>query len=203
MAAWGGYIRRPLSDNELPPGPPGAVTRRGYAAAMATEDASAPPPLAIVDIDGVVADVRHRLHHLERRPRDWDAFFDAADDDPVHDEGVAIVARLAEDHEIVFLTGRPHRLERATRAWLEDHGLGGHRLVMRPNGDRRSAVIVKAELLARVGHDRTVAVVVDDDPAIVEAMRAAGYPTFHADWERRPANAQRELDAAQERLGRT
>ena len=44
-----------LSDNELPPGPPGAVTRRGYAAAMATEDASAPRPLAIVDIDGKLA----------------------------------------------------------------------------------------------------------------------------------------------------
>ena len=35
-------------------------------------------PLAIVDIDGVVADVRHRLHHLDRRPKNWSAFFAAA-----------------------------------------------------------------------------------------------------------------------------
>ena len=35
-------------------------------------------PLAIVDIDGVVADVRHRLVHVQSRPKDWDAFFDAS-----------------------------------------------------------------------------------------------------------------------------
>ena len=35
-------------------------------------------PLAIVDLDGVVADVRHRLHHLEGRRKDWGRFFAAA-----------------------------------------------------------------------------------------------------------------------------
>jgi hypothetical protein len=25
-------------------------------------------PLAVVDIDGVLADVRHRLHHVKNRP---------------------------------------------------------------------------------------------------------------------------------------
>jgi hypothetical protein len=161
------------------------------------------PPLAIVDIDGVVADVRHRLHFLDDRPRDWDAFFAAADADPVHDEGVAVVARLAADHEVVFLTGRPRRLERSTQAWLDHHQLGGHRLVMRPEGDRRPALVVKTELLRRISAGRNVAVVVDDDPAVIEAMRSAGYPTFHADWERRSPEARRQLDDAQERLGRT
>ena len=35
-------------------------------------------PLAVVDVDDDGVDVRHRLHHLRRRPRDWDAFFAAA-----------------------------------------------------------------------------------------------------------------------------
>ena len=39
-------------------------------------------PLAVFDLDGTLADTRHRLHHLERRPADWDAFFAAARDDP-------------------------------------------------------------------------------------------------------------------------
>lgn len=32
-------------------------------------------PLAVFDIDGVLADVRHRLPHVQGRPKDWDAFF--------------------------------------------------------------------------------------------------------------------------------
>ena len=39
-----------------------------------------PRPLAVVDIDGVVADVRHRLHYIEGKPRQWDRFFSAATD---------------------------------------------------------------------------------------------------------------------------
>jgi len=31
-----------------------------------------------VSIDGVLADVHHRLHHIARRPKDWPAFFAAA-----------------------------------------------------------------------------------------------------------------------------
>ena len=50
---------------------------------------------AVVDIDGVVADVRHRLAFLDRRPKDWDGFFDAAVEDPLLPEGAAVVAELA------------------------------------------------------------------------------------------------------------
>ena len=61
----------------------------------------------MVDIDGVVADARHRLHHITVGRRDWDRFFGAAVDDPPHPEGLALVATLAADHDVVFLTGRP------------------------------------------------------------------------------------------------
>lgn len=160
-------------------------------------------PLAIVDLDGVVADVRHRLHHLSRRPKDWDAFFAAAADDPPHPEGLAVVETLARDHEVVFLTGRPRRLERATRRWLDDLGLGGHRLVMRPDGERRPAAQLKVRLLRELAGGRTVAVVVDDDPDVLDAMAAAGYPVWLADWEPRAPAGDRALREAQEADGRT
>ena len=63
-------------------------------------------PLTIVDIDGVLADMRHRLHHLHGPRKDWRAFFAAARHDEPHPEGLAVVERLREDHERVFLTGR-------------------------------------------------------------------------------------------------
>ena len=160
-------------------------------------------PLAIVDIDGVVADVRPRLHHVRRRPKDWEAFFAAASADPSHHEGIALVEALASDHEIVFLTGRPERLRDDTVAWLERHGLGHHRLAMRPEGDRRPAATVKVELLAGLARGRTVGVVVDDDPVVVAALDAAGYRTIPADWEARSVEAQATLLDAQEVEGRT
>lgn len=160
-------------------------------------------PLAVVDIDGVVADVRHRVHHVRRRPKDWGAFFAAAVADPAHEEGVAVVRRLAEDHDVVFLTGRPAHLRRDTETWLEEHGLGGHRLVMRPGGDRRPAAAVKIGLLRELARGRRVGVVVDDDPVVVAALADAGYPTFRADWERRAPEVQGALLDAQEVEGRT
>ena len=160
-------------------------------------------PLAFVDIDGVLADVRHRLHFIERRPRDWDGFFAAAVDDPAHPEGIALVATLQADHEIVFLTGRPHRLAADTERWLAQQGVGGHRLVMRPERDRRPAASVKLELLRQLAHGRQVAVVIDDDADVIRTMRNAGYPTFHAAWEQRGDADEQALNVAQEKLGRT
>jgi hypothetical protein len=160
-------------------------------------------PLAIIDLNGVVADVRHRLHHVQGRRKDWTAFFAAASEDPVHPEGRAVVQTLAREHEVVFLTGRPAHLHDDTVRWLERHGFGGHRVVMRRNGDRRPAAIAKAEMIAAVAAGRTVGIVVDDDAAVLDAMRRAGHPTFAADWEARDAEAEQAITAAQEADGRT
>jgi len=160
-------------------------------------------PLAIVDIDGVVADVRHRLHHLDRRPKNWSAFFAAAVNDATHPEGLALLSRLVEDHDVVFLTGRPSHLERDTRKWLAEHGLGDHQLVMRPEGDRRPAATIKLEALERLARDAPISIVIDDDTVVIAAAARAGFATFHADWEQRDARADTALRVAQERDGRT
>ena len=160
-------------------------------------------PLAIVDIDGVVADVRHRVHFVEQRPKDWQRFFAAAADDEPHAEGLAIVERLAMDHEVVFLTGRPEHLRAATVSWLAEHGLHEHPVYMRPEGDRGPSARFKVRTLRDLARGRLVGVVVDDDPFVIEAMRDAGYVTWHADWEVRDAAEEASLIEAQEIEGRT
>lgn len=170
---------------------------------MSITPADTARPLAIVDIDGVVADVRHRLHHLDRRPKNWKRFFADAEDDEPHLEGVELVKLLEAEHELIFLTGRPANLEHATRRWLTRHGMGRHRLVMRPGGDHRPAAVVKIELLAELGKGRRVEIVVDDDADVIAAMRRAGYTTLHATWEQRAIDEQETLHAAQEEEGRT
>ncbi|MDQ3305714.1 MAG: hypothetical protein M3535_06985 [Actinomycetota bacterium] len=156
-------------------------------------------PLAVVDIDGVLADVGHRLHHLERRPKDWKAFFAAACSDPPHPEGLALAAELAVGHDVVLLTGRPEHCRADTEAWMADHGVRYTLIVMRPAGNRRAAAEVKVDLLGLLAADRTVAVLVDDDPAVIAAAEAAGYRSRLAPWGR-PAESLRQ---AQEVEGRT
>jgi hypothetical protein len=158
-----------------------------------------PRPLAVVDIDGVVADVRHRLHHVERSPKDWGAFFATADRDPPLAEGVARVLALRETHDIVYLTGRPEHLRRTTEEWLDRHGITGTGLLMRRYRDFRPARVAKAEALRRLARGRTVAVVIDDDPEVCEALREAGWPVEQATW----VPHSRTLRVAQEREGRT
>lgn len=158
-----------------------------------------PRPLAVIDLDGVLADVRHRLHHIEGRPKRWDRFFAGIPDDPPLPEGLAIVQRLEPDHEIVYLTGRPEHTRHDTETWLDRHGLPPGRLVMRREGDRRPARVTKPALLRRLADRSPVAVVVDDDPAVCEALESAGWPVLRADWMPRPE----PLGEAQERLGRT
>ena len=152
--------------------------------------------LAVIDIDGVVADVRHRLHHLERHA--WDDFFDEAGADPLLDDGARLVADLAQQHEIVWLTGRPEWLRAVTVVWLDGHGLPTGELHMRPWGDFRPARRYKLAALAGLA-PRGVAAFVDDDDEVVHAALRAGFAAVLADWVPR----EKVLRRAQERDGRT
>lgn len=139
-------------------------------------------PVAVFDVDGVLADVRHRLHLLASSPKQWDAFFAAAVDDPLLDEGAGLVHERAETDEIRYLTGRPERSRALTEAWLADHDLPAGEVTMRPDGDHRPARRFKVEQLRILQRRRTVVLVVDDDPDVIALLRDQGLPVRLADW---------------------
>ena len=156
-------------------------------------------PIAVFDIDGVLADVRHRLHHLQTRPQHWNAFFLAADRDPLLDEGAARLRAAQAEHDVVYLTGRPERNRALTRRWLAAHELPTEPLHMRPDDDYRPARWVKRETLRRLAATRTIASVLDDDPAVVAVLEADGWPVELATWLPHSST----LQNAQEQQGRT
>ena len=159
--------------------------------------------LAVIDLDGVVADVRHRLRHVTATPKDWDAFFSAAPQDPLLERGHEVVTKLAEVHDIVYLSGRPERCRDDTVAWLRRHQLPDGAVHLRPQGDRRPARLLKVEVLRRLSTARPVAVLVDDDPLVLEAARAAGYDVLPADWMPEAPTDEAALREAQEVEGET
>ncbi|WP_210732766.1 hypothetical protein [Streptomyces sp. RKND-216] len=156
-------------------------------------------PLAVFDLDGTLSDTRHRLHHVASAPRDWDAFFRAAVDDPPLSDGIALARDWAERCDLGYVTGRPERCRRDTEDWLAAQGLPAGELWMRDDTDRRPARITKPRLLQRVARRRSVEIVVDDDRLVCDAYRRAGFTVVLADWMP-PSEA---LEEAQEDTGRT
>lgn len=135
-------------------------------------------PCYVFDIDGTLSDLSHRLHHIQRQPKDWDAFFDACvEDDPI--QHICSLARnLSHHHDVVFVSGRSDRVRIQTDYWLKVCAcLSGSGLYMRRDGDFRADDIVKLELLAQLRSDGFEPVMAFDDRDRVVAMwRAAGIP---------------------------
>ena len=163
---------------------------------MTTDEARG---FAVIDIDGVLADVRHRLHHLEQRPKNWHGFFTDARHDPPLQIGVETARKLAEVYDVVYLSGRPESIRRDTERWFEKHDLPEGPLHLRPRGDYRPAYEMKIGVLRRLARTAPVQVVVDDDPVVIDQVRAAGFDVLPATWMgEAPA-----LIEAQEEDGRT
>jgi phosphoglycolate phosphatase-like HAD superfamily hydrolase len=158
-----------------------------------------PRPLAVFDIDGVLADVRHRLHHIEAHPQRWERFFQAAGRDPLLEEGARRLREALVDHDVIYLTGRPERTRRLTERWLARHDLPTGPLLMRADDDVRPARYLKRSVLRRLSRIREVVSVLDDDPAVVAVLASDGWPVELATWLPHSST----LRSAQEDEGRT
>jgi hypothetical protein len=162
-------------------------------------------PIAIFDIDGVLADVRHRVHWVERRPKKWVDFFQAAPDDGLLDGGRDhMAAALASGLDIMYLTGRPEWCRRDTVQWLAQHNLPSAPLHMRPDDDHRAARFYKLEIAQSLAAEHEIVEIIDDDSAVVALLRGNGFTVIHATWMDGGTNGvDAILREAQEVEGRT
>jgi phosphoglycolate phosphatase-like HAD superfamily hydrolase len=138
---------------------------------------------AVFDIDGVLADVRHRLHLVTTRPKRWEEFFRRAVDDPALPEGQSSVTEaVASGLTIVYSTGRPERWRRDTISWLARWDFPAADLHMRADHDRRPARMTKVAVARRLATTGTIDYLVDDDASVVAALTRAGFTVRHATW---------------------
>jgi len=131
--------------------------------------------IAVFDIDGTLADVSERLHHVRTKPKNWNAFFAAM----AQDKAIASIVRLCNllhdaGVRVVLCSGRPERYRTDTMAWLAREGVGYDELRLRRDGDRRSDTIAKREMLADIDRTR-VLFIVEDRSSVVEMWRAHGF----------------------------
>jgi FMN phosphatase YigB (HAD superfamily) len=130
--------------------------------------------IVIFDIDGTLADVSERVHHLQKKPKNWKAFFRGM----AQDKAIKSMVRLcnilySSGVRIILCSGRSEEHRSETVKWLANQGVKYHELRLRRDGDRRSDVIVKREMLA--GIDKTkVLFVVEDRSRVVQMWRSEG-----------------------------
>ena len=150
--------------------------------------------LYFIDIDGVLADISHRIHYAKNKEYDW--FYSASElrkDAPIYEFNFlykTINTELMDNQaSVFFITGRPERTRLATMEWLQEHYyrfytecLKDGVLKMRADGEYRKSPNVKFDLVAEVldkyygenGYaNLDTAVIIDDDPLNVLAMKKA------------------------------
>jgi len=102
----------------------------------------------VFDIDGVLADNRHRLHHIRNGNRDYDAFYATVMlDTPILPiVKVARALMYSPGATVELWTGRRESSRQQTEMWLDQMGLSHYnKLRMRADGDYRKAAEVKKE----------------------------------------------------------
>lgn len=106
--------------------------------------------LAILDIDGTLADGSHRHHLIEGPNPDWKAFLtpeQVLKDTPMPGSGGVLIELARRGYEFIVLTGRNESLRSATKEWLVHHfasSLGHYpQLIMRPKGSEEIASAYK------------------------------------------------------------
>lgn len=108
--------------------------------------------IVLCGLDGVLALIEHRLHHLhnDTGERDWDAFHAACVDDMPN---LPLIQRLKqardEGYPVILITGRSAAVRSQTEGWLQRWRIGHDGLWMRPVKDRAPAAELKARLIER------------------------------------------------------
>lgn len=128
----------------------------------------------IVDIDGTLADVDHRLHYIRGKRKKWKKFFAQMSDDKPVEDVIAQVQELARDHNIYVVSGRPDDYREVTVEWLKLHNVPYEALYMRKAGDFRPDDEVKQDILDAHFDKANVALVIEDRPRVIRMWRKNG-----------------------------
>jgi hypothetical protein len=135
----------------------------------------------LVDIDGTLANLEHRLHFIEKKPADWDGFFAACPGDELIPEVAITIRTLAKEHMIILVSGRSDAVRRETEDWMRKWSIPYQHLYMRKSGDHRADNIVKGELLDQIAEQFPLGNIIgvfEDRKQVVDMYRQRGLRVF-------------------------
>ena len=126
------------------------------------------PKAILVDIDGTLA--------LNDSGRGWFEWTKVGQDSLIESVSDLVKAiQTGSTTHVIYMSGRDIECYDETKRWLESHDLPEGDLIMRPNQDQRSDVIVKEELFnSHVRGKYNPWLVIDDRPSVCRMWRSLG-----------------------------
>lgn len=142
----------------------------------------------IVDIDGTLCNLEHRLHHISNKPKNWQKFYESMHLDKPKEDVISIIRTLDAYYTVLFLTGRPEKYRAQTLNWLKNNVLNyveDSELFMRQTNDSRQDNIIKKEIYEKqIAPKYEVTAIFEDRTRVVDMWRKLKLTCFQVDrWE--------------------
>ena len=141
----------------------------------------------MVDIDGTLANLDHRLHYVKDGNKDWGSFFRQVGNDKVYEDVKRIVdLEFEAGTSVVLCSGRPQdQSGEATEKWLARNEIHYTTLKTRPAGNYKRDDNTKAMLYRyEIKPFYNVKYILDDRDQVVQKWREMGLSCFQV----RPGN---------------
>jgi len=136
----------------------------------------------IVDLDGTLANIEHRRHHVTKKPPNWKAFNEDMIYDTINEWCKLLVMSFARSHQILFVTSRHEEYFGLTDAFLKINGLLEYDLFMRKDKDFRKDSIIKQEIYEQhIEPYFDVLFCIDDRQQVVDMWRSLGLVCLQCD----------------------
>ena len=138
----------------------------------------------IVDLDGTLCNVDHRVSHVQKEEKDWKSFNEGMVDDGIHHWCYELIESMRkQDYKIIFVTGRDDSYRSHTVDWLKKNHVSYDELYMRVEADHRDDELIKKEIYDRsIQEVYEVLFVVDDRLSVVKMWRKIGLICLQCDW---------------------
>lgn len=133
----------------------------------------------IFDLDGTLADITHRVHHVRDGNRRWKQFFaECVNDKPKHDI-IYMTQILGTDNRVEVWSGRSDEVRLETELWLDSWEIHYDHLLMRRGGDyTKDSELKEMWLHSVLNEGGTVEGVFDDRQQVVDMWRRNGITCF-------------------------
>lgn len=133
----------------------------------------------VFDIDGTLANCSHRLHWINSKPKNWNAFFASIKFDTPIEPIISLFHSIVSipNSTVVLASGRNEDCREQTINWLSTHVKEDFNfpLYMRKSKDYRPDDIIKVELLNEIRKNHGEPKLwFDDRPRVIRALRNEG-----------------------------